>query len=93
MKWVDHALGLRLRREIFCYRRSVLCVAVHAYGQGLDAAQHKEAIQRAGHRTHRVLQEGQPIVQLTRAHYDRASDHIRVAAQVLGRRVDHQVRT
>src|SRR5215211_306011 len=58
--------------------------------EGAQAAVHEEAIERAGHGAHRVLDEAHPLVQRVIAHDDGAAHDVRVAAEVLGGRVHHR---
>ena len=69
----------------------ILIVALHADVQGLQPAQHEEGIERARHRAHCVLQEGELLVQVVAAQHERSGDHVAVAVQVLGHRVRDDV--
>ena len=71
--------------------RAVVAVPVHPDGQGLDSAQGQPGVERAAGRADSVLQEGQPVGQVGVGDDERAADHVGVAAQVLGGRVDHGV--
>jgi hypothetical protein len=70
-------------------------VPLHAQRQCLHAAQNEEAVERAGDRADRVLQEAEPLAQrrqpIAAADDGDAADHVRVAVEVLRRRVDDDV--
>ena len=72
-------------------RRGVRLVPFDPQVQRAQAAQDEEAIERPGHRTHRVLEEAQPlrdrVVRVTAT----PDDRVGVAGQVLRRRVEHDV--
>jgi hypothetical protein len=93
VKRIHPVLDLRLGGEELSHRRCILCMAVHAHCQGLDASQHKEAIERARYCAHRVLKERQSLVQLSRSHHNRAPNYVGVAAEILGRRMDDDICT
>ncbi|MNU92512.1 hypothetical protein D3C71_824310 [compost metagenome] len=90
---VDHLLHCRVLFQPLCQRHRVGAVRLHAQRQGLQATQRQEAVERALHATHRVLQEGHLLGQFgVVTDHDHATDHVRVAIEVLGGRVQHQVR-
>jgi hypothetical protein len=70
----------------------ILAVAVHAQRQGLDPAQDQEGILRRQHRAGHVLEAVEAHLQqrLLRAD-DGAGDQVAVAAEVLGRGMQHVV--
>jgi hypothetical protein len=67
-------------------------VRVHTEMEGAQPPVHEEAVEWAGDRAHRVLDEPQPLMPLRGAGDHRPADHVGVAAQVLGRGVDDEVR-
>ena len=71
--------------------QGIVAVALHAQGQGLDAAQGQEAVLRSRHGTGRVLHQPEPGGQLLVVGTDHAEDHVRVAGQVFGGRVHDDV--
>ena len=56
-----------------------------------QAAQHEEAVERPGHRAHRVLQEAQPLRDLVVDGHGDAQDRVGVPGKVLRRRVEDDV--
>ncbi len=82
--------------------RSSQCAISRAFSQcrcmrkceRLQAAQRQEAIERAGHGAHGVLQEAQPLGERRvspRRRPRHAADHVGMAVEILGRRVQHEV--
>ena len=66
-------------------------VALHPQGEGPEAAQDQEAVERPGHAAHRVLEEPEPLGDgVARGDRD-AEDRVRVPAEVLGGRMEHDV--
>ena len=57
----------------------------------LDPAQDEAAVERAGHRAERLLEEEEPLRDRRRRRRDEAADDVGVAAEVLRRRVDDDV--
>ncbi|CAM5665895.1 hypothetical protein SSPIM334S_07589 [Streptomyces spiroverticillatus] len=72
--------------------RRVLAVPVHAYGEGLDPAQHQPGVEGTGDGTHRVLMEHQLLGDSGVVGDERTPDDVRVPAHVLGGRVHDDVR-
>ena len=70
----------------------VRAVTRHAQRQRPQAAQHEEAVERPRDATHGVLQEPQPFGDLVVVRDRDADDRVRVPAEVLRRRVEHDVR-
>ena len=72
-------------------------MALHADGQGFHAAQGQKAVERAGNRAHRVLQEAQLLapfgLAFFRADDGDAADDVRVAVQILGGRMHDDIKT
>ena len=64
---VVHAFDLRMLREPLRDRERVLGVALHADRQRLQPARGEEAVERARHRAHGVLQEAQLLREVARA--------------------------
>ena len=56
-----------------------------------QAAQHEEAVERPGHAAHRVLEEAQPLGDRVVIRDRHAKDRVRVAGEVLRRRVEDDV--
>ncbi len=67
-------------------------VPFHPDGEGLDAAQRQEGVERPGHRARSVLQERDLLGQFVVGGDHDAAHHVGVPAQVLGGRVHHDVR-
>ena len=88
---VVDALDRRVRAEEVGDADGVGAVPVHPYAEGLDAAQHEPGVEGAGDRAHRVLVERQQLADLGVGGDERAADHVRVAAEVLRRRVHDDV--
>ena len=65
---------------------------LHAEGEGLDAALNEVTVHRTGNRPRCVLQEPHLVGECDIAERDEAADNVRVAAEVLGRRMDDHVR-
>ncbi|MNH25045.1 hypothetical protein D3C79_850110 [compost metagenome] len=86
------ARNLRLTCKPLRQLQRIAAVALHAQCQGLYAAQGEESVERPGDSTHRVLQKAQALGQLEVLpdHRD-AADHVGVAVQILGRRVQHDI--
>jgi hypothetical protein len=70
----------------------VLLVLAHADGEGLEAPEHDPGVERPRHAAGGVLVEGHPLVQVGIRGDRRPADDVGVAAHVLRRRVDHDVR-
>src|SRR5688500_12207403 len=89
---VDDPRHLRMLLEPRGDVHRVAAMAFHAHGEGLDAAQGEEGIERARHAAHRILQEGQALAQLgLLSKYRRAADDVRVAVEILRRGMHHDV--
>src|SRR5581483_11808886 len=68
-------------------------VALDAEAERLDPAQREPAVLRARHGADRVLEELELLVERLVARHERAAEDVRVAVDVLGRRVEHDVRS
>ena len=79
------------RGECLGHGQRVGRVALHAQRERAQAAQHEEAVERAGHGADRVLQELQPFEEILARRGQDATDGVRVAGQVLGRGVEDDV--
>jgi hypothetical protein len=89
---IDHALDFRAPLQPARHGQPAGVVALHAQCQGLDAAQGEKAVEGPGHRADRVLQERELLGQSGIAHRnDHAAHHVRMAVQVLGGGVHHDV--
>mmetsp|Transcript_5968 Transcript_5968/g.23710 ORF Transcript_5968/g.23710 Transcript_5968/m.23710 type:complete len:562 (+) Transcript_5968:426-2111(+) len=92
---VEHPLDLRLLAEPGRQFGGAGVVPLETQRQGLEAAQRQEAVERAGHRADGVVQKAELLAQrrLPRLAADdgHTTDHIAVAVQELGGRVDDQV--
>ena len=88
---VQHRLDLRVSLQPARHAERIALVLLHAYGEGLHAAQHQVAILRPRARTHRVLQEADLLRQMRIAHYDCAAHYVRVPVDVLGGGVDDYI--
>ena len=88
---VGDLLDLRMLLEEARQRSRVLGVPLHPDVQRLQAAQDEEAVERARHAAHRVLQELEPLEEDVIARHHRAAHHVGVAVQVLGGGVGHDV--
>jgi SufS family cysteine desulfurase len=73
----------------------ILAVSLHAHVEGFDAAQRKVAVERAGNGTDGVVQELESFemfgVAFVAADHGDAADHVRVAVEILGTRMDDDV--
>ena len=81
--------GCPSSQRAICER--ALGVALHPDGERLQAAQHQVAVERGGDAAGGVLDEAEPLGERVVARHRRAADHVGVAVQVLGRRVDDEV--
>jgi len=72
-------------------REAIRGMAIHAHRERLRAAQHEPGVERSGHATHGVLQEGETLAEWCVVPHDRSADDIGVSADVLGRRVQCQI--
>src|ERR687889_1849708 len=63
----------------------------HANGEGLEAAEHEPGVDGAWYGAGGVLVELDPFLELLVRGRDSPADDVRMAAHVLGRRVDHDV--
>jgi hypothetical protein len=90
---VEHLRDPRVGDQEVDDARGVGAVPVHAHAEGLDAAQHEPRVERTGYRAHRVLVERELLSQFGVAGDQRTADHVGVPAEVLGRRVHHDVGT
>jgi hypothetical protein len=85
---VDLRMGLQEPGDGEC----VLLVLAHSDGEGFEATEHDPGVECAWHRASGVLVELDPLVELLVGGRDSPADDVRMAAHVLGRRVDHDVR-
>ena len=88
---VEHALDVVALGEELRHDRRVGDVPLHPDVQGPQAAQDQEAVQRARHPAHRVLEEAEPLADRIVPRDGDADDRVRVAAEVLRRRMEHDV--
>ena len=88
---VEHLLDARVVGEEGDDGARVLAVLAHAHGEGLEPAEHEPRVERPGDRAERVLQEAEPLRDRLVVRRDHAGDDVGVAAEVLRRRVDHDV--
>ena len=79
-------------REVAGDRGGVRRVALDPQRERPQPAQHEEAVERPGHGAHRVLEEAQPLGQVVAIGHGDPADGVRVAGEVLRRRVEHDVR-
>ncbi len=90
---VDHFLYRRVGLQPLGQGQRVGAMGLHAQRQRLQATQGQEAVERALHAPDGVLQEGHLFGQLgVVAHHHHAANHVRVPVEVLGGRVQDQVR-
>mmetsp|Transcript_8571 Transcript_8571/g.35718 ORF Transcript_8571/g.35718 Transcript_8571/m.35718 type:complete len:220 (-) Transcript_8571:396-1055(-) len=89
---VEDALHLRVRLQEGGDCHCVGGVLAHAQVEGLDAAHGEEAVERRLHRAHAVLEAAEARMQLVRVGDEHAAEYVRVAVDVLGHRVHHEVR-
>ena len=89
---VDHLGDGIVALQPLRQRQRVVAMRLHPQVQRLQAAQGEETVERALHRAHRVLQEGQLFAQFgVVAHHQHAADHVGMAVEVLGRRMHDDV--
>ena len=89
---IDHPFDLGMTEEPGGDGGSIGAMPLHAQGERLEAAQGQEAVEGARHRTDRVLEKGETLGKLAvLADRDDAPHHVRMAVQVLGRRMEDQV--
>ena len=89
---VDHAFDGGMVFQPARQLQRVVAVRAHAQVQRLQAAQREKTVERPGDGADRVLQEGHRFGQLRRAGDDDAADDVGMAVEVLGGRMQHQVR-
>src|SRR5580693_6086190 len=88
----DDVLYLRMSRQILRHRHTVGIVAIHAHGQGLDAARYEKAIHRSQSRSRRALHKINFLGLLSRADDYRSPGAIAMAVQKFGHGMNHDVR-
>jgi hypothetical protein len=88
--WVGDASHLRMVGQELRDPHRVVVVPIHPHAEGLQAAQGEPGVERAGDGADGVLEERELLCG-GRIGADRAPDHVGVSADVLGRRVDHEV--
>ena len=71
--------------------QGVGAMAFHADRQGLQSAQHKKGIERAGDTAGGVLEKTQALRKLIVADHDGAADHVGMAVEILRRRMHDDV--
>jgi hypothetical protein len=91
--WIEHSLDGRMADQHIDDRARVGAMTFHTHCQRLCTAQCEIAIERCRHRTGRVLREAQPFCDVVVVNGNEAADNIAVAAEVLRRRVNHDVGT
>ncbi len=74
-----------------CERPRIGTVALHPNRKGFDPAQDEPCVKRSGHAARGILIKRDWLEQLPAAGH-RATDHIGMASQILGRAMNHQVR-
>src|SRR5215213_86467 len=89
--WVVHGLDLGMVLQELGDGEGVLLVLAHANGEGLEAAEYDPGVERAWYGAGGVLVELDPLLELLVRGRDSPADDVRMAAHVLGRRVDHDV--
>ena len=89
---IEHLRDVVALAEEVRDRVRVALVLAHPHRQRLRAARDQERVERAQHRAERLLQEAQVLGDRVVVRHRRAADHVAVPADVLGRRVDHDVR-
>ena len=89
---VEHVGHARVILEERDHGAGVLAVLTHPDGERLEATQHEPGIERAGDGAERLLQEPEPFRDRGVVRGDESADHVGVAAEVLRRRVDDDVR-
>ena len=88
---IPHAFDLRLAFEPLGHLERVAAMLLDAQIQRLQTADVKPGIKRGRHGARGILQERDLVADLLVVEHDRAADHVGMAADVLGRRVDHHV--
>jgi hypothetical protein len=88
---VVHPLDRRVRHQYSHQRRGVLGVGAQPRRQRADAAQREEAVEGRARQAQAVGPPVELLVQLRRLRHHRAADHVAVAVQVLGGRVQHDI--
>ena len=88
---VEDALDPRVRLEELDHGMRVLAVALHPHGEGLHPAQHEPRVERPRDRAERLLQEAEALRDRRVVRAREAADDVRVAAEVLRRRVEDDV--
>ena len=88
---VIHLLDLRMPFEEACNLQGVAALAFHAHIQGFQAAQGEVAVERPLHRANRHADAAQARQQRIIGRHYHATGQVGVAANVLARRVHHQV--
>src|SRR5205823_13593279 len=90
---VEHLLDARMPFEEARDRVRVMAVLPHPDGQRLDTAQDEPAVEWTGDRAERLLQEREPLSDRRIVRGREAADDVGMAAEVLRRRVDDDVRS
>jgi hypothetical protein len=84
---------VRAAREERGHGRCVGNVALDAEVERPEAAEHEEAVKRAGHRAHRVLQEPQPLADRRVTGHRDPEDRVGVTPEVLRRGMEGDIGT
>src|SRR5215213_9367867 len=88
---VVHALDLGMVLQELADCEGILLVLAHADGESLEAAEHDPGVEGAWYGAGGVLGELDPLLDLLVRGRDSPADDVRMAANVLGRRVDNDV--
>ncbi len=89
---VEDALDARVPLEERGDGDGVRAVAIHPHGERLHAAQDEPRVERSGHGAERLLEERELLADRVVVRRDEAADDVRVAAEVLRRRVERRRR-
>ena len=74
-------------------RSCVGAMPIHPNAERLDTAQHQPGIERPRNGAHGVLMECQSLTEVGVSNDQRSTDDVAMPTEVLGGRVDHNVRT
>ena len=89
----EHLRDARVPGEELDHASGVLAVTVHAKGERLETAENEPRVERPWHGTERLLEEAQPLGDRRVVRRGKPAHDVRVAAEVLGRRVEDDVRS
>ena len=94
---IEHPPHARMRFEPLRQFERAFAMTAHAQVQRLDATQGKKAVEWAGDRADRVLQEAKLLAQFgvacLAAHHRDSADDVGMSIEVLGRRMHNDVET